>query len=497
MFTIAEYLFLMKIPSVIMVTSNGVGAGHLIRASAIARELKGGARPIIFSMAYSVIEVAKSLGLDCEYVPSRDKELMPSKLWDKYLRDRLVSLIDETGASVVTFDGVVPYPGIIAAKFARPQTSLVWIRRGMWQRKPQGVLLGLQSKLMDYVIEPGDVARDADKGPTKNRKESLLMKPVTLFKPERALTRDDARRFLGLDLDKPAVLVQMGVGNTDLDARASAVFRGLSGWRDVQIVMPRKPIDEQGNSLVPEGTHVQVIRHFPLADLMRAFDAAICAAGYNSVHEVIPAAVPTLFIANNRGTDDQKARAQWCAENELALFANNESLDEIEIQTAKLQFPVLRHQLRMRCQEIEYFDGAKEIADLIKVLTNETYSSLIFKRMHYQRFLALSAITRGPRFYARKVVNLFLRILAIAFRTLFPHNDLSQAQGEVIFSDSQNFKTLDKYIRSQERFEHLLKNSSDQYIARRKNIARTIYGDIEVTPILDQTEIETHLRFAS
>jgi hypothetical protein len=95
------------------------------------------------------------------------------------------------------------------------------------------------------------------------------------------------------------------------------------------------------------------------------------------------------------------------------------------------------------------------------------------------------------------VVNLFLRILAIAFRTLFPHNDLSQAQGEVIFSDSQNFKTLDKYIRSQERFEHLLKNSSDQYIARRKDIARTIYGDIEVTPILDQTEIETHLRFAS
>nr|NDG08857.1 UDP-N-acetylglucosamine--LPS N-acetylglucosamine transferase [Oxalobacteraceae bacterium] len=109
-------------------------------------------------MAYSVVEVARALNLECEYVPGRDKGLMDRKKWDHYLRDRLVALIDETGASVVTFDGVVPYPGIVAAKFQRPHINLVWIRRGMWQKKPQGVLLGLQSKLMDYVIEPGDVA---------------------------------------------------------------------------------------------------------------------------------------------------------------------------------------------------------------------------------------------------------------------------------------------------------------------------------------------------
>jgi len=232
----------MSKPAVIMVTSNGVGAGHLIRASAIARELQPHARPIIFSMAYSVVEVASSLKLDCEYVPSRDKGLMPRKKWDRYLKNRLVALIDETNAKVLTFDGVVPYPGIVAAKIARPHVNLVWVRRGMWQRKPQGVVLGLQSRLMDYVIEPGDIARDADLGPTKSRKESLLMKPVTLFDSNKSLSRDDARNFLKLDLDKPAVLVQMGVGNSDLDARASAVFRGLRNWNNVQIVMPRKPV---------------------------------------------------------------------------------------------------------------------------------------------------------------------------------------------------------------------------------------------------------------
>ncbi|MEY3094620.1 MAG: hypothetical protein RLZZ317_1123 [Actinomycetota bacterium] len=487
----------MSKPAVIMVTSNGVGAGHLIRASAIARELQPHARPIIFSMAYSVVEVASSLKLDCEYVPSRDKGLMPRKKWDRYLKNRLVALIDETNAKVLTFDGVVPYPGIIAAKIARPHVNLVWVRRGMWQKKPQGVVLGLQSRLMDYVIEPGDIARDADLGPTKSRKESLLMKPVTLFDSNKSLSRDDARNFLKLDLDKPAVLVQMGVGNSDLDARASAVFRGLRNWNNVQIVMPRKPVDEHGNSLVPSNVDVKVIRHFPLADLLHAFDAAVCAAGYNSVHEVIPAALPTLFIANNRGTDDQKSRAQWCADNGFALFADNESLEDIEHQTAKLQFPLLRHQISSRCKEAEGFTGAREIADLITFLTNDNYSNLINKRVQYQKLLALAINVRGPEFYARRIVNASLRLAALIFRSLFPHNDLPEARGEVVFSDSRNFALLDKYIRKQERFEHLLQGCSSKYIAERKAIAKEAYGDIEIMPILNAIEVETHLKFAS
>jgi UDP-N-acetylglucosamine:LPS N-acetylglucosamine transferase len=480
-----------------MVTSNGVGAGHLIRTSAIARELSDHIKPVIFSMAYSAVEVSKALNLDCEYVPSRDRGLMPRKKWDRYLKDRLVALIDETGAAVVTFDGVVPYPGIIAAKFARPHISLIWIRRGMWQKKPQGVLLGLQSKLMDYVIEPGDVARDADSGPTRGRKESTLMNPVTLYQRHRALPRNEARNFLGLDLKKPAVLVQLGVGSSDLDARVSAVFRGISNWRDVQIVMGREPIDNEGNSLLPRGATVKVIRHFPLADLLHAFDAAVCAAGYNSIHEVIPAQVPTLLLANNRGTDDQKSRARWCAENNLALFADNDSLIDIELQASKLQNSTLRHRLTENCKNVSPFIGASEIAAVIKPLTDANVRDLVNKRIHFQRFLAFAAFARSPRFYVKRALNSLLRIMALAFRTLFPHNDLEASRGEVIFSNSQNFRLLDKYIRGQERFEHLLPNSSKKYIAQRKTIARATYGDFEIVPVLSRVEIETHLRISS
>ena len=487
----------MKTPAVIMVTSNGIGAGHLIRASAIARKLKESVRPIIFSMAYSVVEVAHALNLECEYVPSRDKGLMPRKKWDDYLKNRLVALIDETDAKVITFDGVVPYPGIIAAKLARPNVSLIWIRRGMWQKKPHGVVLSLQSKLMDYVIEPGDVARDADAGPTRNRKESILTRPVSLYQAESAMNREEARRILGLDLDKPAILVQMGVGKSDLDARVSAVLRGLHSWQDIQIVMPRKPIDHNGSSLIPKDMNVSVIRHFPLADLLHAFDAAVCAAGYNSVHEVIPAALPTLFIANNRGTDDQEARAVWCADNGLALYANNDSLEDIEHQAAKLQFPQLRQSIIDRCKEVESFNGASDIADLVSFLTNEKYVSMINKRMQYQKFIALAASIRGPEFYARKIVNAMLRLAALAFRTIFPHDNGEDVKGEVVFSDSRNFKLLDKYIKGPERFEHLLQHASGSYLAQRKIIARTTYGDLDLAPIIENFENQTQLKFAS
>jgi UDP-N-acetylglucosamine:LPS N-acetylglucosamine transferase len=484
-------------PAVIMVTSNGVGAGHLIRASAIARELHKDARPIIFSMAYSVVEVASALNLECEYVPGRDKGLMVKKKWDRYLRDRLVALIDETDAKVVTFDGVVPYAGIVAAKFARPHINLVWIRRGMWQRKPQGVLLGLQSKLMDYVIEPGDVARDADSGPTKSRAEALLMKPVSLYDQSKAFSRHKACEVMGVNPEKPVVLVQMGIGNTDLNQRISAVFKGLASWSDVQIVMAREPKDENGKSLLPENMTVTVIRHFPLADLLHGFDAAICAAGYNSVHENIPAGLPTLFIPNNRGTDDQRARAMWCADNGLALYADNDSLEEIEHQSAKLAFPLLRQQLISQCQQVTLFSGASDIAELIRFMTHDSYSALVNKRVHFQRFIAIAAYARGPQFYARRIINASLRFLAVTFRALFPHNDLELPKEEAIFSESRNFKLLDKYIRGQERFEHVLSDASPMYIAKRKQIAKNAYGELEITPISHRTEIETFLRYAS
>jgi UDP-N-acetylglucosamine:LPS N-acetylglucosamine transferase len=302
----------MSKPTIILATSNGVGMGHLARASAVALALKPVANPIIVSMAGGIAEIPSFMGIRCEYIPGRDRLWMSREKWDAYLRDRLLALVDETDAKVLSFDGVVPYPGVIAARNANPQLKLVWVRRGLWQKKPQRFILGLQAKMMDAIVEPGDIARAYDFGPTSKRKDSVLTAPVSLFRKEDALSREDARKALGLDQNRPVALVQLGTGDSDVNHKMTAALEGLLGWKDLQVILTKAPIDKDGNSLAPEGLDIKVARYFPLAKVLHAFDAGICATGYNGVHELLPAQVPTVFVSNIRGTDDQEARARWC-----------------------------------------------------------------------------------------------------------------------------------------------------------------------------------------
>ena len=112
-------------PTIILATSNGVGMGHLARASAIAVALKEIANPIIVSMAGGIADLPSYMGIRCEYIPGRDRGWMSREKWDKYLRDRLLALVEETGATVLSFDGVAPYPGVIAAKNSNSNLALL------------------------------------------------------------------------------------------------------------------------------------------------------------------------------------------------------------------------------------------------------------------------------------------------------------------------------------------------------------------------------------
>ena len=83
----------MSKPTIILATSNGVGMGHLARASAVALALKEVANPIIVSMAGGIAEIPSFMGIRCEYIPGRDRLWMSREKWDKYLRDRLLALV--------------------------------------------------------------------------------------------------------------------------------------------------------------------------------------------------------------------------------------------------------------------------------------------------------------------------------------------------------------------------------------------------------------------
>ena len=444
-------------PAIILATSNGIGMGHLARATAIAEELKEVARPILVSVAGGIAEIPSTTGIPCEYIPGKTRRRMPAHRWDRYFRDRLIAIADEAGASVISFDGVVPYPGFIATKLKRPDLTIVWVRRGLWQKNLLRFALPFQSRLVDLIIEPGDIARSYDHGPTSHRKDATLTSPVSLYSKTRALSRANARKVLGLDANRPAVLVQLGTGDLDMNEKMRAALNGLVGWEGLQVVLTKDPVDAQGKSLVPAGLDIKVQRYFPLADVLAAFDGAIAATGYNSVHELLPAQIPTVFISNIRGTDDQDARAQWCHDHGYALRANHANLADITATVSKLSDVAVRQRLQSKCAELSNTQGSSEIAQILLSLATSTEKK---PSKRVSRFVLTQAI--------HKVTYLY--------RLIRPYKkSVDVDSGATLFSQEIDADYLRTHIKSSQRFEHMIVEGSQSYIARRHEIANKAY----------------------
>ena len=444
-------------PTIILATSNGIGMGHLARATAVAEELKGVARPILVSVAGGVAEIPSATGIPCEYIPGKTRRWMPAHRWDRYFSDRLIAIADETGASVISFDGVVPYPGFIATKLKRPDLTIVWVRRGLWQKNLLRFALPFQSRLVDLIIEPGDIARAYDHGPTAKRNDATLTSPVSLYSKARALSREDARKALGLDADRPAVLVQLGTGDSDMNEKMRAALTGLVGWAGLQVVLTKNPVDAQGKSLVPEGLDIKVQRYFPLANLLAAFDGAIAATGYNSVHELLPAQIPTVLISNIRGTDDQDARAKWCHDHGYALRADHANLADITATVTKLSDSSVRQSLHSKCAELSNTKGGIEIAQILISL-------------------ATSAKKKPSKKVSRFVATQVIHKVTYLYRLIRPYKKNSAAEDKPsIFSEETNADYLRTHIKGNQRFEHVIVGASEGYISRRHEIASKAY----------------------
>ena len=443
-------------PTIILATSNGIGMGHLARASAIAKSLRHQANPIIVSMAGGIAEIPEALDISCEYLPGKDRNWMARSRWDLYLRDRLVALIDETNAAVLTFDGVVPYAGVIAARIARPNVKLVWIRRGLWQKKIHRFALPLQSKAMDLILEPGDYAFEYDHGPTAKRKDAVRTAPVSLYQANEALDRKSARDLLGLDQNRPAVLVQLGTGADDANEKMAAALKGLIEWPNLQVVLTKDPVDKNGTSLAPSGLDLKVIRYFPLARVLSAFDAGICATGYNGVHELLAAGLPTVLISNIRGMDDQEARAKWCHDHGYAIRANQADLADITRTVKLLEDEGTRKKLSQNCALLPAPIGGEEIANKLTKLA--------------------SIPNHKSNNLSRTLLFLALRYLAIGYRKLVKQNTVqSVVHGQPVFSDTKVSSDLRSLIKANSRFEHLINPASSKYKSRREQIAKQYY----------------------
>jgi UDP:flavonoid glycosyltransferase YjiC (YdhE family) len=349
---------------VLFVTSNGTGMGHLTRLLAMATRSSDAVEPFFFSLSSAVPVVAR-YGYGWEYFPSRDDLDVYAKEWHPLFTERLADIIERFRPQALVFDGVIPYDGLGIARQRYPDLRFVWSRRPMWQ-EGKGVDFLERSAWFDMVIEPGEFAAAADRGPTVGRNDAIRVPPITLLDAEEILDREEARASLAIETDAKAVLVTLGAGNfndltSDLDVVADA-FGRRPGWT---VFATQAPIARAG---LPAGRDIKTISVYPLARYLAAFDIAIVACGYNAYHESIMAAVPTIFVPKAKVVDDQHARAYYAAQVGVGAAVEEVNPESIGKAIDRMLDRGEVDQMRKRCIELAPENGAEQAMNLIEDL---------------------------------------------------------------------------------------------------------------------------------
>ncbi len=103
-----------------------------------------------------------------------------------------------------------------------------------------------------------------------------------------------------------------------------------------------------------------------LAAHLRAFDAAISAAGFNAVHELLHAGVPTIFVPQDKIADDQDGRVDAYVARGAALRAalSADSLSRAVERLAKADLSAMSAAARAAVPDNHARDAAAEILQL-------------------------------------------------------------------------------------------------------------------------------------
>lgn len=350
-------------PRIALVTSNGWGLGHLSREIAIALAIGDRAEVTMFTFSRG-LPLATPFGLRGEFCPGQSSPWIPARRWDRYVEGRFEIFLNEVEPDVVLFDGVAPYVGVINALRRHGSISAGWLRRGMWLKGSNDSQLE-KAGAFDFVVEPGDIAAEADMGPTAAL-DSIKVPPVSLLEVIPTLSKDEAARALGLDPHTPTLLIALGAGDA-VDAREAAIRQALQ-HRDWQVALVRSPLTKAEPDDSKATTATEIAGVYPLSRYLSAFDAAVSAAGYNSVHELIPARVPTLFVPKSASkTDNQIARATHLSHRGLALTVRDGRVEEVRSQVENL-LGEARVGLVARLAEVQdeaLMGGAGEVATIL------------------------------------------------------------------------------------------------------------------------------------
>ncbi|MFM2247885.1 MAG: hypothetical protein RL071_3960 [Pseudomonadota bacterium] len=306
----------MKTLTVLSYAINGRGMGHLVRQLAILREARRlcgalGLRVEPWVLTSSEADtLARREGIPALKMPSksmfRDAGIEPAR-YLAVARGWVLQTVAGLRPDLLLVD---TFPGgtfgeLAACLELAPRRALIAraVRPELAEIDAYAGLL----PLYDRKIIPGDALLGLDpSGGGAEGAVSAAVPPILSRQREELPTRAAARASLGVAEGQRAVLLTLG-GGGDPEARRLLprmvdLLRN-DGWHVVIAAGPLYDGPER------RGPGITWLDRYLSLELLPGVDAAVCAGGYNSVHELLYCGVPMVLLPQRRIADDQGARA--------------------------------------------------------------------------------------------------------------------------------------------------------------------------------------------
>lgn len=344
---------------------NGSGLGHLTRCLAYARKLKPYYKIFFFSLC-NAIERIEEEGFEADYFISPFWSDNSATDWNSELTLRLGLILQHIRPQALVFDGTWPFRGLRLAHCNYPRRlKMVWSRRGLLKNPAPDS--AEHEKHFDLVLTPGEIGtRDISIENTEQNVKHIIVPPVTALDNTELLSRQEARKKLGLRADDKIVIFSLGPGNlkdvSSIGHKLISRFH-LLGYR---IAWLQSPISTHDLELP---SYVIPVSSYPVVRYLKAFDCVVSAAGYNSCSEIAQTGIPALIVPNELVVDDQLKRAGLLARVAPVVITDSSS-DEIICNAVSELLTLVENVKNGKFQARENFvgngaqHGARAIADL-------------------------------------------------------------------------------------------------------------------------------------
>ncbi|WP_374447170.1 glycosyltransferase [Stella sp.] len=355
---------------VLFYTVNGKGLGHLMRALAIARQMRRLAPATRFLFATSCEDPGVLWREGFHYVKTLTPEAVEAHGRG---RERHRAMAERFMRAV--FEGFQPDLLVVDSFAYGSVGELRPFLEGPWRRVLVSNLFLLQRDLVRYRESVGHydlvvypfLARDARGHPALADlpRPAVFAGPIAGVRPDDLMPRAAARAALGLPADGPIVLVAAGGGGGDsvapVLARAAAA---LPLMPDLGFALLEPPL-ARDLPAIPWGPNVRIVRRVPIAPCLSAFDAAVSTAGMNSAAEMMTAGLPMVWTPLGAPSVDQERNVARWVKAGIGCTPSDPGPEALAAAVRRVLEPATAAAMRQAMAASGAVDGATRAAEAI------------------------------------------------------------------------------------------------------------------------------------